>query len=269
MIAVRLSNGEEWTYMALEGASGAKLARLSKAKQVVAGLDGVNLVSEQGGVIWRQINEDIARPKVFSETMLGHVGPGWINLYPGERLSFGKVENASYNDLFDVSLCKIAVTEGFVLAPSRVEDGDLVMSAWSNGVDLQPARFRQSGARVWLELVEPHKVGERCFVVDETGRRLVSVSLPCQGHDFVKLASPRSFVSWLWAADSSSARAMSERFEVKREGSFFSVQDLSTGKRYIGRYRTGDKDEETQDIHWALTSDGIGGLVLDYALRRA
>jgi hypothetical protein len=269
MIAVRMSNGEEWTYMALEGSSGAKLASLSKSKQVVAGLDGVNLVSEQGGVVWKQIREDVAKPNGFPLEMLECVGPGWINLFPGERLSFGKVVDASYNDLFDISLCKIAVNEGFVLAPSRAEDGDLVLAAWSNGIELQPARFRQSGARVWLELVEPHKVGERCFVMDETGRRLVSVSLPAQGHDTVRLASPRSLVSWLWATDSSAARARSERFKVEQEGRFFSVYDTVTGKRYVGRYRTGDKEVETHDIHWALTSDGIGGLVLDYALRRA
>ena len=56
---------------------------------------------------------------------------------------------------------------------------------------------------------------------------------------------------------------------IERKGSFFSVHDVATGKRYVGRYKTGDREVETQDIHWALTSDGIGGLVLDYALRRA
>jgi len=269
MIAVRISNGEDWTYMALEESSGAMLDGPAGTMQVTAGLDGVNLSSEQGDVVWNQIREDFVKPRSFPSDMLANVGPGWINLFPGERISLGEVADSPYNEVFDFSLCKLAVNEGFVLSPSRAEDGDLVQAAWSNGVDLQPARFRQAGARVWLELVEPHNVGERCFVIDESGRRLVTVSMPCQGHDSVRLAPPKSFVSWLWAVDSAAARARSERFAIERLGQFFSVHDLTTGKKYIGRYKTGDREAETQDVYWALTSDGIGGLVLDYSLRRA
>jgi len=236
---------------------------------VTAGMEGVNLTSEQGKVIWRQIDEDIAKPKAFPEDMLSCVGPGWINVFPGERVSFGKEEGSKHNDIFDFSLSKAEINEGFVLAPSRVEDGDIVLSAWSNGIDMQPAKFRQQGARFWLELVEQHKVGERCFVIDETGRRLVSASMASDGNDSVRLVPPRSFVSWLWAIDSVAAKARSDRFEVEGKGDFFSVHDLVTRKKYVGRYKTPDRYAETEDIYWALTSDGMGGLVLDYVLRKA
>lgn len=260
MIAIRVSNGDDWSYVEWNGS-------LKTASQE-DGFDGVRLRSDDGGVVWQSTKEDEEYAAPFPDRMLRCMGSGWANIYPSERISFGKVEGATYNEVFDLSLSKIDTTEGFVLAPPNLDDGDLVLTAWGNGIDLQPGRFRRQGARIWVELVEPHKVGERCFLLDETGRRIVSASMPSVGGDEVRVAPPKSFVSWLWAVESSASKAMSERFTVEPEGNWFAIKDWRTGKRYLGKYKTSNKELETQDVHWALTSNGVGGLISDYVLRR-
>lgn len=277
---IRVAHGGRWSYVDWHSPQHRMLCRLAKDGLATPGPE-VRLHSDAGPLLWDSMGPEpsggAAEPPFRA---LGSLTEDSINLQPDESLCLGRAPSAvSYNDFADVSILH-GVSHGGGLPVSRggASNGDVVLAAWP-GTEakkrLVPGIVRAEGHRLFLELAEPPEGGKRCFVLDEGGRSLVTVSMRSDGSDRIRLLSPKSVDSWLFSVGSRASKAGSERFEVESvDGRGFLVLDKKTGRRYAGRLRSGPGERERwameqERLQWLLANRGLGGVLPIYRLEKA
>lgn len=187
---------------------------------------------------------------------------GALRFGPG-LLHFGNADGY-YNEFADVTLCS-GQHAGLRLAPYDPSDGDIVMSVFPSGKIL-PSRFLREGKRSFVELPWHAPANERCFVLDETGARLATVSLAPTAADRIRLLPRAAIVSWAAAV---CPDALPEEFQS------YSVEEapercfviMHGGRRYKGHLSRGCP-EEIEEIRETLKRHGISGVIPYYQLTK-
>jgi hypothetical protein len=225
-------------------------------------------------------------PRMFSETgpladragaivpdatkCLSSLSNGVLAMAGGHGLAFGKANGADDHEDF-LGLSVVRAGNGSVrLAEDDAEDGDVVAVLWPSGV-LMPGRVRVSGWRRAVELPASPPDGDRFFVLDEDGSTLITVGLPSDSVNMVRLLPRIAMVSWLVAVKSPAAAGVASRFvveEVARRSSEGEpmlprvvASDTKTGRRYeVGA--CGQK--EMDDVRWSLAVGGLAGIAGRY-----
>lgn len=201
---------------------------------------------------------------------------GIIPLGEEEGLKFGEDKGAtSYNKFADVSLSKGYWSSPVNLAGKQLEDGQIVMTIWPESERILPAKVSYADKRVWLELPESQKKGDRCFVLDDKDASLLTVSFASDGGEKVAAMNPNVLTSWLCATGSMSMRKMSGRFGVNHlAGGHFVIVDNEKGQSYRGTIASHPVDIDNFELEKArlerlLASKGLGAVLPLYILKRA
>lgn len=187
---------------------------------------------------------------------------GGLRLGPG-LLHFGNADG-DYNEFADVTLCR-GNRAGLRLAPRDPSDGDIVMSVFPSGKIL-PSRFVREGRRSFVELPWHSPAGERCFVLDETGARLATVSLASTATDRIRLLPRAAIVSWAAAVcpESLPEEFQSHSVEEAPDRCFVITHG---DRRYKGHLSRGCPDE-LEEIRETLRRHGISGVIPYYQLTK-
>jgi hypothetical protein len=272
MEAVRVTCGSDWAYVPTIGRKYEVLCKLASEGLAEATASGVRLKHETGPLAWSVMGrprENRPLPQVMRS-----LSENGMDISPDERLCFGKASDGEYNEYADVSLVRRKERGGGVkLSAGRMSEGDMVLCAWPRSLRLIPGMAKAEGRRLSVTLVDGAPRGERCFVVDEEGKRLLTVSLASDGSDTVKVMPPLAVDSWLFSVGSKAARDLNSRFEVEEEDGSFLISDKKTGRRYAGRLQSqSDPDRlevERERLQWLLATSGLGGVLPIYALEKA
>jgi len=239
-------------------------------------IDGVvELKSEAGPILWELIKPTLPIRESQHQRALDCIGPESINVHPDEELVFGKKEKAlAYNQFADMSISKQTwPQDGMRLDARPLSQGEIVMTAWPIDRRLIPARVVSSSKKMVLELVEPRKKDERCFVMDEHCGSLLTASLPSNGSSTIKIINPIIMDSWLVASGSKAGLKLSGRFKVEdKTGGKFLILDSKTGKAYVGDYHYAPSDGpnfevEKSRLEHLLSGKGLGAILPTYSLK--
>ena len=272
MEAVRVTCGSDWAYVPTSGRRYDVLCKLASDGLAEATPSGVRLKHEAGPLAWSVIGHP--REKRPLPQVMSSLSANGIEIAPDEKLCFGRTGGGEYNEFADISLAKRNdANSGIKLSAARMSDGDMVLCAWPKSRRLIPGMVKTEGRRTTVLLVEAGPKGERCFVVDEEGKRLLTVSMQSDGSDTVKVMPPLSVDSWLFSVGSRAARDLNSRFEVEEEGGAFFISDKKTGRRYAGRMQNQSGSErleiERERMQWLLATTGLGGILPIYKLEKA
>jgi hypothetical protein len=194
---------------------------------------------------------------------LSSLSGGMLAMDGGQGMSFGKTPGATLHDEFlDVSMTDAPEDGAVSLASADAADGDVIVTLWPRSRALIPGRVRVTGRRMAVDLAGEAPAGERCFVLDEAGERLITVGMRSDG-DISRIAPRLALVSWLISGKSPVAGRIASRFivEEKHHLGHVIVADTSTGRKYevgaIGR-------PEVDDVRWSLAVAGIAGIAGRY-----
>jgi hypothetical protein len=180
-------------------------------------------------------------------------------------LRFGK--GPGHNEFLNMNLSDREPGEGLRMAGRSPSHGDIVIAAFPNGRST-PCMFRQEGRRSFVDLPWDVEEGERCFVVDESGSRLVSASMPSRGMDYMPLIPRISLLSWVVGGCPSAIPEEHDGIEVRLGGpGEFVIVDSGESRRYRGRLRTG-ASEEISDISNSIARHGLPGVLVSYQLSK-
>jgi hypothetical protein len=181
----------------------------------------------------------------------------------GQGMSFGNAQGAAaHNEFLDLSMTNAGADDKATLAPAEAEDGDVVVTLWPRSRVLIPGRMRVSGRRMAVELAGEQPDGERCFVMDEAGEGLITISMRADGMEMARVAPRLALVSWLVSSKSPVAAGLASRFVLEeRPLGRVIVADTSTGRMYevSASGRT-----EVDDVRWSLAVAGIAGIAGRY-----
>ena len=272
MEAVRVTCGSDWAYVPTSGRKYDVLCKLASEGLAEATPSGVRLKHETGPLAWSVMGRPRdSRPLPQAMRSLSENG---MDVSPDERLCFGKAAGGEYNEYADMPVVRRKEPGGGIkLSAGRMSDGDMVLCAWPRSRRLIPGMAKADGRRLSVSLVEAAPRGERCFVVDEEGKRLLTVSLASDGSDSVKVMPPLAMDSWLFSVGSRAARDLDSRFDVEEEDGSFLISDKKTGRRYAGRFQNGPDSErlgiEKERLQWLLATSGLGGILPVYTLEKA
>lgn len=206
-------------------------------------------------------------PAYFGTLMSAWDGDS-IRVLPNERLRLGDDDgDGSHNAFAKMSLHKSSMSGiGLPVSNRPLSVGDVVLTLWKD--EAIPARVAQVGHRASLELAWDAKEGERCFVLDKTASRLLTVSMESGGDDALRIVGHESFVSWLAACKSSSV-AGDGRFQVSRDGGRFEIRDSKRARTYVGNLVHSDDimaAYEVAAMSRMLASKGLGALLPIYSM---
>lgn len=269
---IRVVDGDRWTYVPADGTEQARLERFASADMVNVANGTVFLKSDAGPLFWHMLGQP--EPEKFSAKAAAEMlEKNSIRLMPDENITFGKKDGAAYNGSGDISLEQREMSgPGLKVAARPLEDGEIVMTAWPEDKTFIPARATVRGKRVWLELAEPQDDGQRCFVLDEKCRSLITVSHKTDGSTEVQAMVPAALDSWLCSVGSKAVMGLSDRYTLEVEGTNFTIKDLKTGRKYKGQFTEKEGihlDFEKMRMERLLGAKGIGAIIPSYVLKRA
>jgi hypothetical protein len=273
---IRVTRGDGWFYVAAGSKSHGKLASMTAAGLAETHGHEVRLVSETGPMDWDELSSpDRHRPAPLAA--LAAMDPNGIRINPGESIRIGKdPDAASYNEFADISLVTEAKSPGLALSSAGLTDGEIVVTVWPKEKRIVPAKVVASGARLWVELAEPQPKGSRCFVADDHGRSLATVSLQSDGSGLVAVLPPVALDSWLFAAGSRATKSRNDRYSLSSlsNGQAFVVTDNKTGRRYAGKFKNNPTCNperfslESERVKWLLSFRGLAGILPNYQLAK-
>jgi hypothetical protein len=272
--AIRVSDGNKWMYVPTGSEHQTRLEHFAASglADIVNGT--VMLKSDAGPIFWDLISKDFNGIQEITP-LLKLAGEKSLCLLPDEELSFGKIDDAiAYNPFADVSLIKQKWAKGGLRLDLRqINNGGIVTTLWPNSGKIIPARIKESGKRLLLETIEPQDEGERCFVLDDQGKSLLTISFPVKNKSVFAL-NPQAMDSWLCSAGSKSILKLSGRFSINSEndGSFI-ISDKKHGKTYAGRFHYEPSDHENMELEKShlerlLANKGLGAILPSYVLKR-
>jgi hypothetical protein len=272
--AVRVSNGNEWCYVPAEGKYRSRLERFAKLGMSQVSDGTVRLRSDAGPIMWDLIVVPNGEKDSIVAKTLKAMDDDCIRLANNEKLCFGKKDGVSYNDFVDLSLVKDENDgNGLKVGIKAIEDGQVLLTAWPKARRLIPAKATVKNRRVWLELAEPQKKGQRCFVLDEDGESVLTASFETNGDDAIGVICPSAIDSWLMAVGSEAVMA-GGRYEVlSGDGQGFIIRDMKAGREYSGKFFHDVADPasigfERMRMERLLASKGIGSILPSYQLRK-
>lgn len=271
--AIRVSDGKRWAYVPANGEHYAHLESFAAVGLATVSVDGAVLLKHEAGPIFWDILNKAPADKETGISALKALDTKAINL-KNEKLVFGKKDDAiSYNQYADLSLME-GEESGVSLAARSIEDGDIVMTAWPKSERLIPAKVVEADKRILLEFPIAADKGDRCFVLDENGKELITVSFESDGSNRVYAMNAKVLDSWLCAAGSQTAMQLGGRFGVSHQPrGRFVIMDGKTGKTYSGTINSPEDDKdnfELEKIHLErlLASKGLGAILPRYILTR-
>lgn len=267
--AVHIAGDNGWAYVPSDGALYQKICKLAKMGMASVDNGTVYLKSETGPVIWNSVQSD----KYVNHAMKAAkiLGKDSIRLSPDEKLVFGRETGIAYNGSIDMSLVKASPDIGIKVATRPIEENEIVMTAWPSSGRFIPARAFMYGKRVCLELAETQDKGERCFVLDENCRSLLTVSVASSGSDRIDVMPQAAIDSWLCSIGSKAAMGLSDRFAVSVDGNEFSISDRKKNKTYMGKFVSIDAQQmefEKMRLERLLVTKGLGAILPSYRLGR-
>lgn len=182
-------------------------------------------------------------------------------------LRFGK-GNPGYNEFLDMTLSGSDLGDGLRMAGRSPSYGDILIAAFPQG-RATPCMFRKEGRRSFVDLPWDVPEGERCFVLDGSGRKLVSASMPSRGMDYMPLIPRVSLLSWVVGECPTAMPEEHDGFHVRfaRTPGEFAIIDRKATRRYIGRLKTGTQ-EEIDSIADSIARNGLPGVLVSYQLSK-
>jgi hypothetical protein len=268
--AIRINSGGNWTYVPDTQEYRSRLERFSSAGMAEVKDGIVNLLSEAGPMFWDSLRRSERPQENRLEQILAMLVDDGVSLSPDEELCFGNKQNPfGYSTVLDLALMKHGTKPGISLGSRSSKDGDIVSTVWPKAKIIIPAMMSGNA----LELADKMPDKERCFVLDEGGKQLLTVSMPATEKTMIKVADPKKFKSWLLSAGSSAARLPAANLSVLFEdGGKFLITDSARGRIYVGRMKT-STDSEGHEFEQAmleniLASKGLGAILPKYELER-
>lgn len=270
---IRVVDGDRWTYVPADGTEQSRLERFAALDMANVSNGSVFLKSDAGPLFWEMLGQPEGE-KSFVKAAAELLGKQSISLVPDEDLAFGEKDGAAaYNKSIDISLVQRDIAgPGLTIAARPLQDEEIVMTAWPKDGRFIPALARVQNRRVWLELAEPQDDGERCFVLDETCRSVITASYECDGSDRVQAMTPAALDSWLCSVGSKAVMGMSHRYALQVEGIDFVIKDRKTSRSYKGQFTQKDGHHlafEKMRMERLLASKGLGAILPSYVLRKA
>lgn len=195
-----------------------------------------------------------------------------LKIGQSSALRFGK-GGPGHNEYLDMTLSERRPGEGVRMAGHSPSYGDILIAAFPQGRST-PCMFRKEGRRSFIDLPWDVPEGERCFLLDGSGKRLISASMPSRGMDYMGLIPRISLLSWVVGECPSAIPEEHDGFHVRfrpgmgSEGpKEFVIVDRKATRRYIGRLKTGTQ-EEIDDISNAIARHGLPGVLVSYQLSK-
>jgi hypothetical protein len=197
--------------------------------------------------------------------------PAWsgdsFKILPNEIIRLGDDDGeGEHNPFAKMSLSKSKMSGiGLPISNKPLEKLSIVLTLWSDD-KIIPARVINADLGCEIELAEAPKEGERCFIVDRQGSRLITVSMESSGNEYLKIVNPNSFLSWL-SVCKSNAVIGDGRFAVVKNGESFEINDSKRARKYIGKLVHSDEvlaGYEISAISRMLAAKGLGAILPIY-----
>ena len=238
---IRINSGGKWAYVPDTQEHRSRLERFSFAGMAEVKDGVVHLLSDAGPMFWDSLRRSNKCPKKGPEQILALLVADGISLSPDEELCFGCRENPfAYSSVLDLALMKHGTKPGLSITSRPTHKGDIVSTLWPKSKIVIPAMMSGDS----LELADKGPDKERCFVLDEDGERLFSISMPAVEKAMVKIADPKKFRSWLLSSGSSAAQMPASNLSVLFEaGGKFLITDSARGRIYVGKMKTAPDSE--------------------------
>lgn len=263
---VRVSYDNQWTYVVSGSEAHDHVCRFASQGLGDLGPAEVRLKSEAGPLLWELIGSH-SRGHGTPAAILDSMTDGGLLLRNKESLHLGK-KSQHYNEFADMSWDNMGEEgRGVGISDLPMQEGEIVLTAWPMAKRILPAHVIPVKNRFGLELVEAMPAGQRCFVVNEKGTDLMTVSMPSGGTEFVGMVPTVAFGSWLFSVGSKAVR--DSKFKVADRGEMFLVEDLEAGGSYLGKYASKDKEVEIENIRCMLNCEGLGAILPRYRLENA
>lgn len=261
---VRVSADERWAYLPVGSKAHRHLSQFAADGLAGSNSVEVRLRSDAGPLFWSLVEGQDDCP-LFPTGCMTENG---IALLPGEELKFGKDDKGEYNEFADLSWLNNPSLKqsGIALSGKNLQEDDIVLTAWPSSQSILPARAIRSGRDFSFETIEPVEEGQRCFVIDEGGAGLITVSMASDGSNSVRSIRPEAIRSWLYSAGTSAPRQGGGRFSIKANGKEFVIDDAQRGRRYVGAFNTASPDDELGFIEMLLERGGLGSVLPNYRL---
>ena len=269
--AIRVNSGGRWAYVPDTQEYRSRLERFSSAGMAEIKDGVVHLLSDAGPMFWDSLRRTDNHPDNRLAQVLAMLVDDGVSLSPDEELCFGRRQNPlGYSTVLDLALAKHGTKPGISMASRPTKDGDVVPTLWPKSKLIIPAMM--SGETIELADKAPDK--ERCFILDESGEKLLSVSMPSVERTAIRVADPKKFRSWLLSSGSSAARLPAANLSVLFEGGGkFLITDSARKRIYVGRMKTSPDSEghefEQAMLENVLASKGLGAILPKYELERS
>lgn len=276
--AIKVSDGVRSMYVPMNSEHQARFERFASAGLIDV-VDGViHLRSEAGPMFWEMLKAN--PPQDQSQThfkVLEAIDSDSINLSSNEVVSFGeKPDSLAYSKTADLSLGKQGWRQGGVgVALKKIMPDEILMTVWPKSQRMIPAKASNQDRRLSLELVQKPEKGERCFILDEEGKTLYTVSYASDGSEKIHAVNPVVFDALLVTAGSPSIYHSNDRFHVSSgQDGLFLIHDKKASKKYSGHFNHHTTepdalDAELRQIEHLLASRGLGAILPTYSLKRA
>lgn len=274
--SIRVADGNRWTYVSANSEYIGHIRQLVALNMAYISNGSVVLRAEAGPIFWDKLkNYDYPDQGMRVQKMaavLQALDSNSLHLRTGERISFGKMSGAVYNNSVDISFDHVASDAPSVsVSTEPLVEGQFVMTLWPENKRLLPAKIVQCNPRLAAELVDSVPAGERCFVLDDSGS-LITISFRANGSDKIMIMSQNVVESWLCRAGSSISGGKTSRFSISHgAGGCFIISDSKTGHLYAGKLsaRTNTEEFEFEKLFLdRLATKGLGAILPRYSLRR-
>jgi hypothetical protein len=181
----------------------------------------------------------------------------------------GCEQNCHYNEFADISIIRTVDNPNFIkISKFDTKEGDVVLALFSIGTKKEkmvPAKIIENKRRLFIELPWEIETGERCFVLDEQGEGLLTVSLESKGKNYIRILPKISISSWIVTV---LPDCFQSDYKVEKiDDNSFLIIDNSSKDKYIGKFQQ-DYENEMEMISNIVLLCGLSGIVGIYPIRK-
>jgi hypothetical protein len=226
---------------------------------------GARLFSEQGPIRSSGGWSPPSAQEILAALAGARDGDG-LKIGKSSVLRFGR-SGTDFNEFLSMTISERDPGDGVRMAARSPSYGDIMIAAFPQGGNV-PCMFRKEGRKSFVDLPWDVPKGDRCFVLDGSGKKLVTASMPSRGMDYMPLIPRVSLLGWVVGSCPAAIPEEHDGFSVRlgAPGEFV-VVDANASHRYRGRLRNGGP-EEVNDISNAIARHGLPGVLVSYQLSK-
>jgi hypothetical protein len=191
-------------------------------------------------------------------------------LAPNISLALGTNESAKETNKFINLSASFSEDKrsDMTMSQKEIKEFDIYLSLWPETNRIIPVQINKTGISVEAELEGEVKNGERCFIINESASKFISISNRIIEKNRIRVEQPKAIESWLSSCDM--LFESKDRYVVSRTGHGFEIKDNKNQRKYSGWLKGKNDDlileNELYSIRRSLESKGLGAILPIYNL---